>query len=40
MNAMLSAVGEDSKAGNYEDPASMMMVGTTEEKKKDEVYIF
>ena len=36
MNATLSAVGEDSKAGDYKDPTPMMMVGATEENKEDE----
>ena len=39
MNAMLSAVGEDNEAGNYEDPAPMMMVVATEVNEEDEVFI-
>ena len=39
MNAMLSAVGEDNEAGNYEDPAPMMMVVATEVNEEDEVFM-
>ena len=34
MNAKLSAVGEDSKAADYEDPTLMIMVGGTEEMRR------
>ena len=39
MNAALLAVREDSEAGDYEDPAPVMMVGATEENKEDEAFI-
>ena len=39
MNAVLLALGEDSEVGGYEGSAPMMMVGTSEKKEEDEVFI-
>ena len=38
MNAEILAMGEDSEASDYDNPAPMMMVGTTKEKKEDEAF--
>ena len=39
VKAVLSAVGEDSEAGSYEDPAPVMTVGATEENEENQAFI-